>query len=157
MCVFEALKAAAWWNDVNVDIDWIDAAKLGSDDYDIDLQAIRRHRGARWLRHPRRRRQNQSRPSRAYKPSSVPWLCYGLHMAVIAAARLAVLNRANTTEVDPDAKRPVIATMADQKGKENTGGTMRLGDYDCDLAKGQLASGQLYGSDTDRRAPPPPL
>src|SRR3546814_3904783 len=33
--------------------------------------------------------------------------------------------------------------MSDQKGKENTGGTMRLGDYNCELEKGSLAH-KLY-------------
>src|SRR5688572_15668407 len=35
--------------------------------------------------------------------------------------------------------------MEDQKGKENTGGTMRLGNYDCTLEKGSLAA-KVYGS-----------
>jgi CTP synthase len=65
-------------------------------------------------------------------------------MMVVAAARNAGLKGANTTEVDPDTKHPVIATMEDQKGKENTGGTMRLGNYACHLAEGSLARG-LYG------------
>jgi CTP synthase len=72
-------------------------------------------------------------------------LCYGLHMAVIAAARAGGLKGANTTEVDPNTPYPVISTMEDQKGKENTGGTMRLGDYDCDLTKGSLAE-KIYGT-----------
>jgi CTP synthase len=72
-------------------------------------------------------------------------LCYGLHMAVIAAARQHGLDKANTTEVDANTAYPVIATMADQKGKENTGGTMRLGDYNCNLANKSLAA-KLYGT-----------
>jgi len=54
-------------------------------------------------------------------------ICYGLHMMVIAAARLSGLKDANTPEVDPNTKHPVIATMEGQKGLESTGGTMRLG------------------------------
>ncbi|HLZ14721.1 MAG TPA: gamma-glutamyl-gamma-aminobutyrate hydrolase family protein, partial [Candidatus Saccharimonadales bacterium] len=72
-------------------------------------------------------------------------LCYGLHMILIAAARLAGLEGANTTEVDPHTKYPVIATMADQKGKENTGGTMRLGDYPCTVAEGSKVA-EVYGT-----------
>ncbi|HEU4984605.1 MAG TPA: gamma-glutamyl-gamma-aminobutyrate hydrolase family protein, partial [Nitrososphaera sp.] len=71
-------------------------------------------------------------------------LCYGLHMMMIGAARLNGLEDAHTTEVDPDTPHPVIATMADQKGKENTGGTMRLGDYPCVLTKGSKAR-EIYG------------
>jgi CTP synthase len=66
-------------------------------------------------------------------------------MSVIAAARMAGLADANTTEVDPGTKHPVITTMADQKGRENTGGTMRLGEYPCAIAKGSKAA-EVYGS-----------
>ena len=60
-------------------------------------------------------------------------LCLGLQMAVIGAARSSRINRANTTELDPQSPHQVIHTMADQAGKENTGGTMRLGDYPCNI------------------------
>jgi CTP synthase len=33
--------------------------------------------------------------------------------------------------------------MSDQKGKENTGGTMRLGNYPCRIEKGSIAA-RLY-------------
>ena len=72
-------------------------------------------------------------------------LCYGLQMAVIAAARSAGLDDANTTEVDPNTAHPVITTMDGQKGLENTGGTMRLGNYNCNLAEDSLAA-KVYGS-----------
>jgi CTP synthase len=66
-------------------------------------------------------------------------------MGVIAAARLSGVADASTTEVNPDTSNPVILTMAGQEGKQSTGGTMRLGDYDCDLTKGSLAA-KVYGS-----------
>jgi CTP synthase len=66
-------------------------------------------------------------------------------MAVIAAARNAGVSGATTFELNPDAKDVVINTMADQKGLHMTGGTMRLGDYDCTLEKGSLAA-EVYGS-----------
>lgn len=66
-------------------------------------------------------------------------------MAVIAAARNAGLKDATTFELDPEAKDTLITTMADQKDKQNTGGTMRLGDYNCQLEKGSKAA-KLYGT-----------
>jgi CTP synthase len=66
-------------------------------------------------------------------------------MMVIAAARTAGLTAANTTEVDPDTKHAVIDTMHGQKGKENTGGTMRLGNYACHFEADSLAA-KLYGT-----------
>ena len=72
-------------------------------------------------------------------------LCLGLQMGVIAAARNAGLSEATTFELDEDSPDVVINTMADQKGKHMTGGTMRLGDYDCRLEKGSKAA-KLYGT-----------
>jgi len=66
-------------------------------------------------------------------------ICLGLQVALIAAARRAGIAEANSTEFDVDTKEPVISTMEDQKGKEATGGTMRLGDYATFVQKGTLA------------------
>ncbi len=66
-------------------------------------------------------------------------------MAVVAAARNGGLKTATSEELHPDSKTLLISTMADQKGLENTGGTMRLGDYDCKIEKGSLAE-QVYKS-----------
>jgi CTP synthase len=47
--------------------------------------------------------------------------------------------KANSTEIDPKTPYPVVSTMAEQVGKENTGGTMRLGDYTAVLERGTKA------------------
>ena len=146
MSVFEALKAAAWWNDVNIKIVWVDAAELGSCDdmaaafAGYDGVVVPGGFGTRGVG-------GKIKAAEYALASKLPYLglCYGLHMAVIAAARAYGLADANTTEVDPDTANPVIATMADQKGKESTGGTMRLGDYDCELLPGSLAA-KIYGA-----------
>src|SRR5262249_6668748 len=72
-------------------------------------------------------------------------LCLGLQMAVIAAARNAGITDATSFELNPDSKHQLIVTMADQVGKHMTGGTMRLGNYNCRLEKGSLAA-QTYGT-----------
>jgi CTP synthase len=72
-------------------------------------------------------------------------LCLGLQMGVIAAARNAGLSDATSGELDPAGKNKVIHTMADQRGKENTGGTMRLGDYPCKIEPDSLIA-KLYGT-----------
>lgn len=147
MSVFEALRAAAWANKVNVAIRWIDAVKLEQltgEEFEtalatVDGLVVPGGFGSRGV-------EGKIRAARYALTHQKPYLglCYGLHMMVIAAARQAGLEGANTTEVDAETPYPVIATMEDQKGKENTGGTMRLGNYACHLADGSLAR-RLYG------------
>src|SRR6185369_9772886 len=72
-------------------------------------------------------------------------LCLGLQMGVIAAARNAGIKDASSRELNPDGKNLVIDTMPDQLGKENTGGTMRLGDYPCVIEKDSI-SAKTYGT-----------
>jgi CTP synthase len=146
LCVFEALRAAGWWGKVNVEIKWIDAEALGKkDDISADMKAvdgivITGGFGSRGV-------EGKIKAAQYAMKYKLPCLglCYGLQMSVIAAARTAGLADANTTEVNSDTSHPVITTMADQKGRENTGGTMRLGDYPCVVAKGSKAA-EVYGT-----------
>ena len=76
-------------------------------------------------------------------------LCLGLQCMVIEYARNVVgLTGATSSEFEPEAKYPVIATMAEQVAKlENSemGGTMRLGLYEAKLKAGSIVE-QLYGA-----------
>jgi CTP synthase len=75
-------------------------------------------------------------------------LCYGLQMAVIEYARNVLgYKGANSTEVDPDTKYPVVHVMPEQQKKllkKDYGGTMRLGAWECKLKTGTLVK-KLYG------------
>lgn len=70
-------------------------------------------------------------------------ICYGMQLLVIEYARnVAKLKGAHTTEIDTDAPHPVIDIMADQKEKlkrNEYGGSMRLGSYDCLLKSKTIA------------------
>jgi CTP synthase len=76
-------------------------------------------------------------------------LCLGLQCMVIEYARNVVgLDGATSSEFEPSAKHPVIATMAEQVSKlENSemGGTMRLGLYEASLQDGSIVQ-SLYGA-----------
>lgn len=79
-------------------------------------------------------------------------LCLGLQCMVIEYARnVAGLEKAGSTEFDPDGPEPVIATMEEQKsfveGAGDLGGTMRLGLYPAQLADGSLVR-EVYGEAT---------
>lgn len=78
-------------------------------------------------------------------------LCLGLQCMVIEYARsVAGLEKAASTEFDPDCPEPVIATMAEQHayvdGAGDLGGTMRLGLYPALLQEGSIVRA-TYGND----------
>lgn len=144
--VIEAIKHAAFNLDVRPEILWVDANRLlqkndvlesvrgiivpggfGSRDIEGKLAAIRFAR-----------------------ENKIPYLglCYGMQLAVVEFARNVLgLKDANTTEIDPNAKNPVVCIISEQQKKllaQEYGGTMRLGAWDCNLLKGSLVR-RLYG------------
>ena len=76
-------------------------------------------------------------------------LCLGMQILTISYARsVLTFQDANSTEMDPKTKYPVIATMADQIDKiknKNYGASMRLGAYPANLKKGSVAE-TAYGA-----------
>lgn len=148
MSVFEALRHAAWWNDVSLTIEWIDAAALDNKSPaevaktlgSFDGIVVPGGFGQRGL-------EGKVKAAQYCLTNKKPYLglCLGLQMAVIAAARNAGITKATTFELEPDSPDLIINTMSGQKGKENTGGTMRLGEYRCILMPGSLAE-RLYGA-----------
>ncbi len=77
-------------------------------------------------------------------------LCLGLQCMVIEYSRTVLgLEKAGSTEFDPDTPEPVIATMAEQlafvEGAGDLGGTMRLGLYPASLKDGSIAR-EVYGA-----------
>ncbi len=77
-------------------------------------------------------------------------LCLGLQCMVIEFARnVAKLTEAGSTEFDPDAAEPVIATMEEQldivDGEGDMGGTMRLGLYPAELTPDSIVA-QAYAA-----------
>lgn len=144
MSVFEALYAAGLWNDVNVDIKWIDAEKIAKPSdvakaiKGIDGIVVPGGFGTRGL-------EGKIIAAQYALKNKFPYLglCLGLQMAVIAAARNGGITDATTIELDPKAENKVIDVMEGQEGLANTGGTMRLGDYPCHIDKDSKAA-KLY-------------
>lgn len=145
MSVFEAIRAAAWDQEVNVEIVWVKAENLPTDKQEqallptLDAIIVPGGFGPRGI-------EGKVMAATYAMDKKVPYLglCLGLQVAVIAAARRAGVKDANSTEFDAGTANPVISTMTEQIGKENTGGTMRLGDYECQLESGSL-SRKTYG------------
>ena len=88
------------------------------------------------------------RAIRYARESGVPFLgiCFGMQLACCEFARnVAGLEGANSSEVDPDTKHPVIDFLPEQREVEEKGATMRLGAYPCVLQPGSKAAA-AYGT-----------
>ena len=139
--VTEALKAAAYHNQVNLKIKWINAEEATEDDFNsVDGLIVPGGFGVRGLNGKIAAADFALEHNKPYLG-----LCLGLQMAVVAAARRGGLKDATSTEIDPESNRDVVYIMEGQKGKESTGGTMRLGDYPAKLMKGSKVA-SIYGA-----------
>jgi CTP synthase len=147
LSVYESLMHAALLNDVNIDVDWVNSETQEGDDLVRELRKVSGVLvpggfGPRGI-------EGKIAGVTFAREHNIPYLglCYGLHMAVIEAARnLCGLESANSTEIDANTPHPVIDLMPDQKNVE-MGGTMRLGLWECRLAPGTRAA-DAYGQPT---------
>lgn len=147
ICVTEALKAAAAWNKVNLNIVWIDAEELVNSSKnellpELNGIVVPGGFGARGV-------EGKIMAADYALKNDVPYLglCLGMQVACIAAARIAGIKNANSEEFGATESEGnnIIYIMEGQKGKEQTGGTMRLGDYPAILMnKSKVA--RIYGT-----------
>ena len=140
ICVTEALKAAAAWNDVNLDLRWINAEKVDEKRLsEVDGLVVPGGFGNRGV-------EGKIAAANYALDHDVPYLglCLGMQVACIASARRAGLKHANSEEFDKETKENVIYLMDGQEGKESTGGSMRLGDFPAKLVKGSKTA-KIYG------------
>jgi CTP synthase len=81
------------------------------------------------------------------RKQDIPFLgiCFGFQMAVVEFARSIGLVEANSTEINPKTKHPVVDLMPEQREIEDKGATMRLGADKINLQSGTLAY-RLYGN-----------
>ena len=141
----EALMHGGINNEVGVNIHWLDAETL---DGDTDLSDLNRYNG---ILVPggfgERGIEGKIRSIQFARENKVPFfgICLGMHCAVIEFARsVARLRKANSAEFAPNTPDPVIDLLPDQSGKNDKGGTMRLGEYLCQLRKNSNAF-EAYG------------
>lgn len=145
--VVESLKHAGYANDAQIDIKWINAEDCV--DYDKakdmlkDIQAVvvPGGFGIRGI-------EGKLNVIRYARENNLPFLglCLGMQCAVIEYARNVVgLKDANSVEFDENTPYPVIDLMLEQKNVQGYGGTMRLGQYECNIKKGSKAN-KVYGS-----------
>jgi CTP synthase len=139
--VIEALKSAAWEVGVGLDLHWINAEEADESELaDMDGVVVPGGFGKRGV-------EGKIAAARYALDNDTPYLglCLGLQVAVIAAARKAGLTQANSTEFDEITDQNVVYIMEGQSGKESTGGTLRLGDYEAIIQAGSMVE-KAYGS-----------
>jgi len=150
LSVSEALRAGGFANEAKIEIVWIASDECATPEGaarnlgNIDAICVPGGFGIRGI-------EGKVGALTYARENKIPTLglCLGLQCMVIEAARnLAGIKDAISAEFS-DTGTPVIATMEDQKdvvaGKEDMGGTMRLGLYRADLTQGSLVA-KVYGA-----------
>jgi CTP synthase len=150
LSVTEAIRAGAFANQAKVNIKWVASDlcenEAGAQEQlsDVDAICIPGGFGVRGI-------EGKLGALKFARENKIPTLglCLGLQCMVIEYARNIVgLAGASSTEFDPDAKYPVIATMAEQVdilAAGEMGGTMRLGLYEAKLKPGSIVA-EVYES-----------
>ncbi len=141
LSVTEALRAAAWSEGVGLDIKWINAETATDDDFSsVDALLVPGGFGERGVA-------GKIAAATYALEHHTPYLgiCLGLQAAVVAAARRGGLTDAHSTEFDAQTPHDVVYIMEGQEGKESTGGTLRLGDYEATLKNGSKVA-EVYGT-----------
>jgi CTP synthase len=145
--IVEALKHGGIKNFSNVNINWIDSEEVTAKTVDKLLAGsdgilVPGGFGDRGI-------EGKVLAAQYARENKIPYLgiCLGMQIAVIEYARNVLgFKDANSSELNPDTKYPVIDLMPEQKDVENLGGTMRLGLYPCKLGADTLAR-SIYGED----------
>ena len=143
--VIESLHHAGFANNVNVEIDLVDAEKINNENAEEILSkydgiVVPGGFGNRGI-------EGKIATIKYARENKVPFLgiCLGMQMAVVEFARDVLgLEDANSAEFDENTKNPVIHIMEEQKNIDKKGGTMRLGAYPCIVKEGSLAN-KVYG------------
>ncbi|WP_138420512.1 CTP synthase [Aquibacillus sediminis] len=135
--VVEALKHAGFSFDADVDVRWINAEELTSENVEASLK------GADGILVPGgfgdRGIEGKIEAIRYAREEKVPFLgiCLGMQLATVEFARNVVgLKGAHSAEFNPGTPYPIIDLLPEQKDVSDLGGTLRLGVYPCRLTDG---------------------
>ncbi|MCI8435970.1 MAG: CTP synthase [Clostridia bacterium] len=137
LSIVEALTHAGIYNGAKIDLKWIDAERITAETADELLGAcdgiiVPGGFGDRGI-------EGMVESAHWCRVHDVPYfgICLGMQIAVIEFARnVAGLLDANSREFNSHSANKVIDIMEGQIGCENTGGSMRLGAYECVLKPG---------------------
>ena len=152
LSVKEALHHAGLHIGVDIDIDWVSAEDLEAHDAQSLLG------GAQGIIVPGgfgpRGVEGMIKAARYSRENKIPYfgLCLGMQTMVIEYARNVLgFDNANSTEFDSESPFPIIDIMEDQENVSNKGGTMRLGNYPCELVPGTAAQKYYESNSVNER------
>jgi CTP synthase len=146
ICVIEAIKHAAWKQDLKPVIQWFDVERFEDqaqkDQIAAELKTydgiiVPQGWGSRGV-------EGKIATVQLARSEKIPYLglCFGMQMAVIEYARhICGMKNANSAEVNPKTPYPVIHLMKHQQkymAEKKYGGTIRLGQWPCKIQKGTL-------------------
>ena len=147
--VNEALKHGGIATRSAVDINWIDSESLEADGVDLDEVfkdvdgiLVPGGFGSRGI-------EGKILACNYARTHKIPYfgICLGMQIAIIEFARNVLgLDGANSAEINPDTRYPVIDILPEKKTLTDLGGTLRLGKYPCVLNP-ESKSYELYGAD----------
>jgi CTP synthase len=141
----EALTHAGVANNLRVNVTWLESENLMRDDYENELQdfdaiLVPGGFGKRGIA-------GMIRAIKYARKSGTPYfgICLGMQTACIEFARnVCGLRDADSTEFNEETPFPIIIKLRDLVNVEELGGTMRLGEWACELKEGSLAR-DIYG------------
>ena len=141
LSVSEALRHAAITNDVTINIKWVNAEKIETENLDIrellsdvDCILVPGGFGERGI-------EGKIKAITYARENKVPFfgICLGMQCSVVEFSRnVCGLQGANSTEFDKNTPSPVIDLMFEQTTVDDKGGTMRLGIYPCKVPENTL-------------------
>ncbi len=141
LSVAEALRHAGYAYHTKININWVDSEKL---EENVDLSKV--FKNTQGIIVPggfgNRGIEGMIKAIKYAREKNIPFLgiCLGMQLSVIEFARnVCGIHNATSKEFDENTQEPVIDLMADQKAIVNKGGTLRLGNYECNIKKNTLA------------------
>lgn len=141
--VYHALSHSAAQIRKKLNIQWIESEKFEQSDKPNNIQYLQKFDG---IVVPggfgKRGSEGIINVANYARNNNIPYLgiCFGFQLALVAFARYACgITSANSTEVDPNAKHPVIEFMPEQKDTHKLGGSMRLGSHEVTIKESTMA------------------
>jgi CTP synthase len=153
--IVEALIHASFVHEVRVNIKWVNSRLLNDKNIEDKLSTVNAILvpggfGSEGI-------EGMIKAITYARINKIPYLgiCLGMQLAIIEAARnLCAMEDANSTEFNPNCKDKVVGLLTEwvkgdkvetRSGKDDLGGTMRLGSYECRISPGTKAE-KIYNS-----------